>query len=305
MPGKLIFIVGPTAAGKTRLAVKLAKEINGEIVSCDSMQLYRGMPVLSQAPAKRERGGIKHHLVGMIPLQKEYNVADFRKKAVSAIDSIFRKGKTPVMVGGSGLYVKALIDGLFPSPPADIAFRKKMRAFRSKYGPAKLYRRLLKIDPDSAAGIHPNDARRIIRALEIHDSTGRTMTELKSSTEGLSGAYDIRIFGLTGPSRDDVYSAIESRVDRMFEAGAVREVRRLSNKRLSRTARAVLGFKEILGYLKGEYDLETARTLLKKNTRHFAKRQLAWFRGDKRIKWFYADKMSDGDIIKKIIKGAA
>ena len=238
----VIFIVGPTAAGKTAVAARLARLISGEIISCDSMQVYKGMPILSQSPSARVRKAARHHLVSAVDPSKEYSVAAFRRSAAAAIKSILKKGKIPIVAGGTGLYAKALVDGLFPSPEADMAFRRKMAAFASRYGSPRLHARLSKIDPESASSIHPNDARRIVRALELRHSTGRTMTELKSNTKGLKGVYKIKIFGITMP-RDKIYAAIDARVDRMFEEGVVKEVKRLRRKRLSKTSRAVLGFR--------------------------------------------------------------
>lgn len=303
----LIFIVGPTAVGKTRLALKLAARIGGEIISADSMQAYKGMRVLSQAPARKDRQKVTHHLVGTIDPAKEYNAALFIKKAGPVIDSVLRRGKKPIIAGGSGLYIKALIDGLFPAPSADKRFRQRMYRHAGRCGTAALYKRLRAIDPASAGSIHPNDLRRIIRALEIYDLTGRTMTELKSRTKGLSGKYNIVIFGLMRSSREKLYSDIDARVDAMFMEGLVREVKRLRKRRVSKTARAALGFKEISGYLDGDYDIDTARSMLKMNTRRFAKRQMTWFRADKRIRWFDMDRLSANeivDLIKILAKGA-
>lgn len=297
----VIFIVGPTAIGKTAIAVKLAHKIDGEIISSDSMQVYKGMQVLSQAPSRKEKEGISHRLTSIIDPQKEYSVASFRIAATKAIVSAIKRKKKPIVVGGSGLYVKALIDGLFPSPEADEVFRAKMNRFVAKHGSPALHKKLASIDPDSAGHIHPNDARRIIRALEIFNSTGKTMTEHKEETKGLKDEYDIRIYGLKAP-RETIYKNINSRVDRMLDEGAVTEVMRLKKKNLSKTARAVLGYKEIAGYLEGEYDFEFARELMKKNTRNFAKRQLTWFGADKRIRWFDVTKQSAGAIIKDIWK---
>lgn len=299
--GTVIFIVGPTAIGKTRLSVKLASKIHGEIISCDSMQVYKGMDILSQAPGKSERKEVRHHLAGVLDPREEYSVADFRKKAVRIIAAIIRRGKVPIVAGGSGLYVKALIDGLFPSPPADVKFRNSMRKFISKYGVNRLHERLLKIDPEAAAKIHPNDARRIIRALEIYDSTGRTMTELKLATKGLEGTYAIRMYGLTRP-RDQIYEGIESRTERMFGGPVLKEVGKLKKKKLSKTAEAVLGFREISEYLDGKRDLESAKSVMKRNTRRFAKRQLTWFGSDGRIRWFDLSRVSEREVINRIVR---
>lgn len=298
-PGPVVFIVGPTATGKTRLAIKLAKRLGGEIISCDSMQAYKGMSILSQAPSAGEMKKICHHLVGCIEPGKEYNVAVFIKKATSLIASIIKKKKVPIVAGGSGLYMKALVDGLFPSPKADMKFRRAMQAFAKRYGSKRLHAKLAKIDPESALAIHPNDVRRIIRALEVHHSTGRTMTELKAKTKGLKDRYAIKIFALTMP-RGALYRAIDTRVDRMLANGLLREVEKLKKKKLSMTAKAALGFNEIAGYLDGEYALEKAIELMKMNTRRYSKRQFTWFNADKRILWLDVRRMSEAVIMKKI-----
>ncbi|MDD5428317.1 MAG: tRNA (adenosine(37)-N6)-dimethylallyltransferase MiaA [Candidatus Omnitrophica bacterium] len=300
-PGKVVFIVGPTAIGKTSLAVRLARRIDAEIISADSMQIYNGMKILSQAPTAEEKRKARHHLVESIDPRKEYSVAEFIKKATAAINAITKRGRLPIIAGGSGLYIKGLIDGLFESPKADLKFRAKMARFAAKNGRKKLYAKLVKIDPDAAKTIHPNDLRRVVRALEIYHTAGKTMTELKASTRGLKDACEIKIFGLIRP-RGEMYSRIDSRVDGMFRSGAVAEVKRLRRRKLSRTAAAVLGFKEISGYLDGECTLDEAKELLKMNTRRFAKRQMTWFRANDKIKWFDAGKLNNKEIIKKITK---
>lgn len=302
MPVKknVIFIVGPTAIGKTAFSIKCASRIKtAEIISCDSMQVYKGMEVLSQAPRPAETKKIRHHLVRFLSPQKEFSVAAFRKKAARIINNIIKRKKTPIVVGGSPLYAKGLIDGLFPSPKADIRFRTKMYDYVVRHGSTHLHKKLAKIDPAAACSIHPNDARRIIRALEIWHTTGKTMTELKKNTKGLSEKYGIKIFALTAP-RERIYFNIDNRVDRMLAGGAIDEVKKLLKKRLSTTASAILGFKEISSYLKGEYDLKTAGALIKRNTRRFAKRQLTWFRSDHRIRWFDVTRMSEKDITREI-----
>ncbi|MFA5143767.1 MAG: tRNA (adenosine(37)-N6)-dimethylallyltransferase MiaA [Candidatus Omnitrophota bacterium] len=296
----IIIIVGPTAIGKTALAIKLARRVGGEIISADSMQVYKGMGMLSQAPTAEELRRAPHHFVGLLEPSREYSVAVFIKKAAPAIGAIIERGKVPIVAGGTGLYVKGLVDGLFPSPKADLKFRKKMAAFAARYGRRKLHSKLARIDPGSAKKIHPNDARRIIRALEIYRSTGKTKAELKSLTRGLKDRYRIKIFGLTAP-RDEIYARINLRVERMFLDGVLKEVKRLkAAKRMSRTAKAALGFSEISGYLKGRYDLACAKDMLKMNTRRFAKRQLTWFRADRRIGWLDVSKVGMSEIVGKI-----
>ena len=299
----VIAIVGPTASGKTRLAIRLAKKIKGEIISCDSMQVYKGMAVLSQAPAASEMKKVRHHLVGVLDPREEYNVASFRKRATKLIADILKRKKIPIIAGGSGLYVKALIDGLFPSPEADIKFRKKMAGFADRYGNKRLYAKLAKIDPKAAANIHPNDRRRIIRALEIFHATCKTMTELKGETKGLKDIYDVRLLGLTMP-REQLYERINERINRMLSEGAIAEIRRLKRKKLSKTAAMALGLREIGAYLDGACSLEAAKELLKRNTRRFAKRQWTWFRADRRIKWFDVSRMSEAEIVRRILRVA-
>jgi len=297
---KIVFIVGPTAIGKTRLAVRLAKKINAEVVSADSMQIYKGMRILSQAPSAEEKDHIRHHLIGLLDPKDEYSAAAFIKLATERIRSIIRRRKMPIVAGGSGLYVKALIDGLFPAPAADMKFRLRMHRRALKMGPGSIHKELMLIDPVSAGNIHPNDERRIVRALEIYHITGRTMTDLKSQTKGLKDHYEIYIFGLTGP-REDMYNGINMRTDVMFEKGLVREIKRLMKKKMSKTASAALGIKEVRSFLKGEYGLSEAKEMLKQNTRNFAKRQMTWFRADPRIQWFDVSKSNDTDIARKIM----
>jgi len=276
-------------------------KLRGEIISCDSMQIYKGMDILSQTPSRSDRRLVKHHLVNLLSPDKEYSAAVFIKRAAPIIKSILKIGKTPIVVGGSGLYIKALIYGLFPSPAADMKFRKNMQRFAARHGLSRLHKRLMEIDPDCASRIHANDVRRIIRALEIFHSTGRTMTELKSATKGLGDVYDIKLFGLKA-KRSSIYSRIDERVDKMFADGIVKEVRRLTRKKLAMTSKEALGLKEITGYLDGEYEAEYAKDMLKMNTRRFAKRQLTWFRKNKRIKWFDVERNSEAKIIANITK---
>ena len=303
LAGKIVIIVGPTAIGKTTLAVKFARIISGEIISADSMQIYKGMRILSQAPTVAEKKAVRHHLVELLNPGKEYSVAAFIKEASCGIAAIIKRGKVPVIVGGSGLYVKGLVDGLFPTPRADMKFRKSMMKFASRYGSPKLHAKLVRIDPAAANKIHPNDMRRIVRALEIYNSSGKTMTELKATTRGLKDKYKIEMFGLIRP-REEIYSRIDARVEKMFRSGAVKEVEKILRKKLSKTAEMVLGLDEISGYLEGRYGLEAARDMLKMNTRRFAKRQLTWFRKDKRIHWFNLNEISEGKIIRRIADGA-
>jgi len=278
----VIFLVGPTASGKTNLSIKLAQKLNAEIISCDSMCVYKGMDILTSKPSLSDRKKIRHHLIDICSPAKEFSAAEYRKMALGKIKEILGRKKIPLFVGGSGLYVKAVMDGLFPSAEKDLKFRKKQEALAKKYGKAYLYRKLKRIDPAAAAKIHPNDLRRVVRALEIYHTEKKRPSELNRTTEPLK--YDFKIFGVQ-LERNELYKNIDDRIEEMFKKGIVEEVRKLSKRKFSMTAGKALGYGEVLGYLKGRYSLEEAKELLKKNTRHFAKRQLTWFRPDQRITW--------------------
>jgi len=290
---KVIFIVGPTAVGKTRLSVAFAEKINGEIISADSMQAYRGMDIVSQAPSGSEQKKIRHHLVNFLDPREEYSAAIFSRKAEKAIRDILHMGKIPIVTGGSGLYVKALIDGIFPSKGKSESVREKLRDEASKKGVLFLHGKLKKLDPQSARKIHPNDLKRVVRALEIYELEKKTKSRLKTKTKGIKNRYDVVVFGLV-MDRKRLYERIEKRVDFMFRKGLVKEAKRLLNRRLSATSKQALGVRHIAGYLLGEYTLETAKKILKRDTRRFAKKQLTWFRPDKRIRWLDLDRMHTG-----------
>lgn len=278
----VIFLVGPTASGKTALSIRLAAQNNAEIISCDSMCVYKGMDILTSKPDTPCRKKIRHHLIDIISPAKEFSVADYRELALEAVEDILTRGKTPLFVGGSGLYVKAVVDGLFPSGKKDRVFRKRQQGLADRHGTIYLYNRLKGIDPVVAEKIHPNDLRRVIRALEIYHTEKKRPSELRKNTEPIK--HRVRIFGLKVP-RDELYKNIELRVEEMFKRGIVQEVKKLSKKGLSLTAEKALGYNEVLGYLKGRYSLEEAKDILKRNTRNFTKRQLTWFRADTRIQW--------------------
>lgn len=284
MKNKVVFLVGPTAIGKTAVAVILAKKINAEIISCDSMQIYKGMDILTSKPSSALRKKIRHHLIDIISPSQEYDVSRYRKAAVKKITEIIRKGKIPLFVGGSGLYMSILIDGLFEIKSKNVKVRQNLYAQAQKLGSHYLHKKLRKIDPQAAANIHPNDTRRIVRALEVYLISGSTLSSLKKERQGLNDDYCIKLFCLN-TRRATLYEMIEKRVNKMFRQGLLNEVTRLLKVRLSKTARAAIGLREIKGYLDGAYDLDEAKRLLKRNTRFYAKRQLTWFRKDKRIDW--------------------
>lgn len=301
MKKEIIFLVGPTAVGKTEVSLRLARLINAEIISCDSMQVYRGMDIGTQKPTPLQQKSIPHHMTDIISPTRNFSAAEFRRRALNYIKKIHQKRKIPLLVGGTALYMKALVDGLFPSPPADRTLRVKLLRQEELNGKSFLYKQLLKVDPYTARKLHPNDTRRIIRALEVYVKTNTPMSELKKKTRGLTDRYRVKIFALNR-NRQDLYRRIEARVDRMFKQGFTKECRRLKRKSLSMTARQALGYKEAFAYLNGEISLEQAKELIKKNTRHFAKRQLSWFRNDNRIIWIDTDGKRPTEIIEAIRK---
>lgn len=297
---KVIIIVGPTAIGKTRLAVKLARKIKGEIISADSMQVYKHIDIISQKPTKLESSSARHHLVSFLNPSDEYNAGIFSGLAQEKIKNIIKRKKAPIVVGGSGFYVKALIDGIFPSKPKDENLRTKLKEIAEQKGALFLHDMLKRVDPVSAGKIHPNDIKRLIRALEIYETTKKTKTSLKVATKGIKDSYDIKIFGLI-TDRKKLYQLIDKRVDLMFKKGIVREVKKLLRRKLSITSTHALGIKEIEGYLAKKYDIKRANELLKRNTRRFAKRQLTWFRTDSRIIWLDVDKIGDSKAIDTMV----
>jgi len=284
MKPRIIFLVGPTAVGKSETAVSLAKKINAEIISCDSMQVYKGMDITISKPPIALRKIIPHHLIGTISADKEYNVTRYNKDAVRKIKEILRRGKTPLIAGGTGLYMSILIDGIFKSISPGKAIRNRLYKQAEELGSEYLYKRLKDIDPEAAAKIHPHDTKRIVRALEVFETTGQPISKLQKERKGLGQEYDIKVFGLNMP-RERLCKRIDERVEKMFSQGLVAEVKRLLKLKLSKTAAYAIGIKEAKGYLDGLYDLKEAKRLIKRNTRIYAKHQLTWFRKDRRINW--------------------
>jgi len=281
---RIIFLVGPTAAGKTELAAKVAKQLNAEIISCDSMQIYKGMEILSSHPSRPELKKVCHHLLAEVSPDKEFNVSKYRSLALKKIKEVIKKGKLPLFVGGSGLYMSVVIDGIFKDKAGDKKVRQKFYQEAARLGSKYIHEKLRKVDPRAAAKIHPNDTKRIVRALEVFEVTGKPISELQATRIGLEDEYEIKIFGL-GLPREKLDQRINQRVDKMFRQGLVKEVKKLLRLKLSKTSRYAIGINEIKGYLEGLYSLDEAKELIKKNTRKYSRRQMTWFRKDKRIKW--------------------
>jgi tRNA dimethylallyltransferase len=280
----LIFIVGPTAIGKSEIGLLLAEQLNAEIICCDALQVYREIAIASDKPLSKVRTLIPHHLLDVVSVTEDFNVARYRQLAVSAIQDVRTRGKTPLIVGGSGMYMSILLDGIFEGFNTDDDLREEISRRLDRQGSAALHEQLKILDPQAAVKIHPNDPQRIIRALEVALSTGQTLSQLQQKREGLWDKMPIKIFALNRP-RQELYQRVEARIEDMFSKGLVEEIRQVSALPLSSTAQKLIGIPEVMGYLKGEHDLERAKYLMKLHTRHYVKRQLTWFRRDKRLTW--------------------
>lgn len=289
----LVVICGPTATGKSDAGVLLAERLDGEVISADSMLVYRGMDIGTAKPAPSEMRGIRHHLIDIVEPDQEYNAALFQEQARAIIADIKKRQKLPVLVGGTGLYIGAVIDEYdFSGARGSENYRKDLLREAEEHGTSKLHERLRQIDPGTASKLHPNDKRRIIRALEVYKYTGMPISSFHRIGQSRKSVYNLLMFGLV-LEREKLYKRIEQRVDRMIQEGLVEEVRGLLNKGLSTELSSMrgLGYKEIIKYLEGEMPLDQAVDILKRNTRRFAKRQMTWFRRDNRIKWLNPDEV--------------
>ena len=286
MESPLVCIVGPTAVGKTEIAIQLAQRLNAEIVSLDSRQTYRQMDIGTAKPTVAQQRAVRHHLIDCVNIDEVFTAADYQRLADHALREIGQQGKRGLIVGGAGLYFRALLDGLFEGPGADAAIRTRLQQEAKEHGATVLHERLRNCDPISADRIHPNNLVRVIRALEVYELTGEPISSLQGQWETSEPRYPFRAFGLNMP-RETLYRRIESRADQMIVAGLIEEVKALIDAGYSRdcTAMQSFGYKEIVDYLDGKHRRDEAIALLKQNTRRFAKRQLTWFRQDSRIEW--------------------
>ncbi|MFH1209112.1 MAG: tRNA (adenosine(37)-N6)-dimethylallyltransferase MiaA [Candidatus Omnitrophota bacterium] len=285
----ILFIVGPTASGKSALAVALAKKLDGEILSADSMLVYKGMDIGTAKPTKNERGGVPHQGLDLILPTKSFSVFAYRQFALKAIRAILKRGKIPIVAGGTGFYVRALLEGLSPLPGTHAAIRRELEREALEKGLPALYKRLLKLDPPRARAIGPHNQRRIIRALEIYLVSGKKPSWMSPKTPGLRElGYRPVVVGIHR-DRDALYRKINRRVDAMFRKGLVREVKRLARKNLSRAALQGVGYKETLDWIRngGERPLAEVKDRIKQTTRHFAKRQWTWFKRERGIRWVW------------------
>lgn len=303
---KVVVICGPTASGKTSLSIELAKKINGQIISADSMQIYDEMDIGTAKPTKEEMQGIKHYLIGNVKPTNRYSVSEYKKDATNAIEETIQDNKFPIIVGGTGLYVNSLIYGIdYPEIETDLEYRKKLEEIAEKEGLNKLYNMAKEIDEKAMEKISPNDQKRILRVLEIYNQTGKTKTELEIESRKNGVKYDFRVFAIDMP-REILYERINKRVDIMFENGLLEEVKRLYKKYGEElyTSIQAIGYKEVIDYINEKYTKEEMIEKIKMETRRYAKRQLTWFRKIENITWLNGlnDTQSNIDIILENLK---
>lgn len=286
MERKVICIVGPTCSGKTSLGILLAEKLNGEIISADSRQIYKYLNIGTAKPSKKKIKIVKHYFINELYPDDDFNVSKFEWEALKIIQEAFDKGIQPIVVGGSGLYLKALVDGIFDTVDTDEVYRKELIELKKKYGNEYLYEELKKVDHPSASAMSPSNWKRIIRALEVYHLTGQPIGVHQKKYERIIN-FNFVQYGLKW-ERENLYKNIENRVEQMIENGLVEEVRNILKKGYDKKLNSLntVGYKEILSYFDNEITLDRAIELIKRNTRRFAKRQMTWFRKDERIKWF-------------------
>ncbi len=294
----IVYVIGgPTASGKSKLAVELAKKVNGEIISADSMQIYKEMNIGTAKVNKEEMQGVQHYLVDFVSPDERYSVSNFKKDAEKAIEEILEKGKTPIVVGGTGLYIDSLIYGIeFQNEEVDLEYREKLNKIADEKGLESLYKKAQEIDPEAMKKISINDRKRIIRVLEIYHKTGKTKTEQELQSRKNEVKYEYKVFAIT-MDREKLYERIEKRIDFMIEQGLIEEVKQILEKyHTFPTAMQGLGYKEVGEYLEGSCTKEEMIEKIKKETRHYAKRQLTWFRKNKETIWLDGEKSTDENV---------
>lgn len=299
----VVVIVGPTASGKTALGVEVAKFLSGEVISADSMQVYTSMPIASAAPTLEETKGIPHHLIGFLSPCEKFSVAEFVKLATEKAKDIKSRGKVPIIVGGTGLYIDSLLKGITFNDEDCSKVRRDLEAEVDEKGIEVLFERLKALDPDTAARLHLNDRKRIIRALEVYFLHGKTMTELNEESLLSGSVFKPFILGITYRDREKLYDRINRRVDIMAENGLLKEAEAAFKEGVGNTAVQAIGHKELFPYFEGQITLSVAVENLKQATRRYAKRQLTWFRRNEEINWIYADEVQNvAETARKILK---
>lgn len=295
----IIFITGPTAVGKTDVACRLARKIDGEIVSCDSMQVYKEVSIASNKPKHEQLNQVAHHMLDVASVYDDFDVVQYVKQATDCVRNILARGKSCIVCGGTGLYLEGLLDGVFEGPKADWDLRARLEGEAKSNGNQYLYDRLKAIDAQAAQKLHPNDVRRVVRAIEIFETTGKPISYWQKQRRGLREEYDCPVFVLH-MARNALYANINRRVEQMVTQGLIEEVRVLDAARISKTARQLIGIKETLMYFNNEIDKSRLIELIQQNSRNYAKRQLTWFRKDDRFDWIDID---DTDSVATIYGG--
>ena len=303
----VLAVVGPTASGKTWLGVELAKEYGGEVISADSMQIYKGMDIASAKPAEAEMQGVPHHLISVLDRDVSFSAADYVKLANEAIEDVLSRGKLPIIVGGTGLYVDSLLNNVqFAEVKSDPEYRERLYDIARTEGNEVLYSELLRTDPVAAESIHMNNTVRVVRALEVIRVTGRKFSDLKAESTLVESPYESLILGLNAADRAILYNRIDLRVDEMVKAGLVEEARALWQEENMRTAANAIGFKELIPYFENAAPLGECIDRIKQETRRYAKRQLTWFRRNERIRWIIIEDFSKKyEILEKSKKAIA
>lgn len=299
----LVVIVGPTAVGKTEIAIEVAKNIDAEIISADSMQIYRYMDIGTAKPTLEERQGIIHHMIDIINPDEKFSAADFQARAKEYIKNVYRRNKIPLLTGGTGFYINSICyNYTFSNAQKDDSFRKLLQKQARQYGNQYLYKKLQKLDPIAAQKIHPNNLRRVIRAIEVCIKTGKPFSYYEEKTKKQESQFDLLMYGLTRP-RDELYQRIDERVNNMINAGLITEVQKLLKMGYSPELNSMqgLGYRQIINYLYGKTTLSEAIYLISKDTRHYAKRQYTWFLRDKNIVWLNVSKEGKEKIISNIV----
>lgn len=303
MERKVIVIVGPTCSGKTKVGISLSEELHTEIISADSRQIFKYLNIGTAKPSEDELARNKHHLINLLEPDEDYNVSKFESDALKIVNSLLENGMVPVVVGGSGLYIKALVDGIFDSVDSDEEYREKLHEQREKFGNEFLFEELKKIDPESTSKMLPQNWKRVMRALEVFHLTGQPISKFQTEYKRQIDVKFIQ-YGLNW-NREKLYLNIERRVDEMIEMGLVDEVKNILSLGYSKNINSLntVGYKEIISYIGNEITLERAVELIKRNTRRFAKRQMTWFRKSKDINWLACNENTTaGQITSEILK---
>ena len=297
---KVVGVVGPTASGKTKLSIELAKVLDAEIVSADSMQIYKEMSIASAKPTKEEMQGIKHHLIDIISLDENFSVYDYVNLANKAIDDIIGRKKRVILCGGTGLYVDSLLNNTkFTDYDVDLELRNKLNKKAQELGGEELLKELYEFDKEASQKIHPNNIKKIVRALEIYYTTGKNMTEHIEESHLEESPYESIMIGLNYQNRASLYDKINHRVDIMIEKGLIDESMGIFEKGYNSTSSAAIGYKELIPYFNGEISKEEAISRIKQESRRYAKRQLTWFKRNKNINWLYIDDYDNFDLLKQ------